>query len=124
MANGHVYPEVDSNGLNSTFRERKVLYWNQHNGKFKDISLDAGPGIITPFNSHGVAAADFDNDGGVEILGENSQDAASLLKKYGEHGDGGSFKLAGPQPNRNAVCERVQWRSGGPIELSVGAGAA
>ena len=38
MANGHVYPEVDTKGLNNTFRERKLLYWNEHDGNFSDIS--------------------------------------------------------------------------------------
>ena len=117
MANGHVYPEVDSNGLNSTFRERKVLYWNQHNGKFKDISLDAGPGIITPFNSHGVAAADFDNDGGVEILVNNSHDAPSLLKNYGDHGSWISLKLVGTKSNRDAIGARVAVSADGHHQL-------
>ena len=117
MANGHVYPEVDSNGLNSTFRERKVLYWNQHNGKFKDISLDAGPGITTPFNSHGVAAADFDNDGAVEILVNNSHDAPSLLKNYGEHGNWVSLKLVGTKSNRDAIGARVTVSAAGHNQL-------
>ncbi len=117
MANGHVYPEVDSNGLNSTFRERKVLYWNQHNGKFKDISLDAGPGITTPFNSHGVAAADFDNDGAVEILVNNSHDAPSLLKNYGEHGNWVSLKLVGTKSNRDAIGARVTVSADGHHQL-------
>src|SRR5216683_3325970 len=115
--NGHVYPEVDSNGLNSTFRERKVLYWNQHNGKFKDISLDAGPGITTPFNSHGVAAADFDNDGAVEILVNNSHDAPSLLKNYGEHGNWVSLKLVGTKSNRDAIGARVTVSAAGHNQL-------
>src|SRR5438876_1067891 len=113
MANGHVYPEVDSNGLSSTFRERKVLYWNQHNGKFKDISLDAGPGITAPFNSHGVAAADFDNDGALEILVNNSHDVPSLLKNYGEHGNWISLKLVGTKSNRDAIGALVTVNSGG-----------
>jgi len=117
MANGHVYPEVDSNGLNSTFRERKVLYWNQHNEKFKDISLDAGTGITTPFNSHGVAAADFDNDGGVEILVNNSHDPPSLLKNYGEHRNWISLKLAGTKSNRDAIGARVTVSAGGHNQL-------
>src|SRR5436309_11844590 len=58
LANGHVYPEVEGKGFSTTFRERKVLYRNLGNGKFKDISLEAGAGITTPFNSHGVATAD------------------------------------------------------------------
>jgi enediyne biosynthesis protein E4 len=117
MANGHVYPEVDSNGLISTFRERKVLYWNQHNGKFRDVSLDAGPGITTPFNSHGVAAADFDNDGALEILVNNSHDPPSLLKNNGEHGNWLSLKLVGTKSNRDAIGARVTVRADGHQQL-------
>jgi hypothetical protein len=112
MANGHVYPEVDSKGLNVTFRERKALYWNEHNGKFKDISLDAGPGITTPFNSHGVAAADFDNDGSVEILVNNSHDRPSLLRNNGAHGNWILLRLIGVKSNRDAIGARVTVRVG------------
>ena len=112
MANGHVYPEVDSKGLNVTFRERKALYWNEHNGKFKDISLDAGPGITTPFNSHGVAAADFDNDGSVEILVNNSHDRPSLLRNNGDHGNWILLRLIGVKSNRDAIGARVTVRVG------------
>jgi len=117
MANGHVYPEVDNKGLSSTFRERKLLYWNQHNGKFKDISLEAGPGITTPFNSHGVAAADFDNDGVVEILVNNSHDPPSLLKNYGEHGNWVMLKLVGTKSNRSGIGARVTVRIDGQQQL-------
>ena len=87
IANGHVYPEIDGRGLNSTFWERRSLYWNRHDGKFQDISLQAGQGITALFNSHGVAAADLDNDGAVGILVNNSHDPPSLLKNYGVHGN-------------------------------------
>jgi len=112
MANGHIYPEVDSKGVNNTFRERKILYWNEHNGKFRDISLDSGPGITTPFNSHGVAAADFDNDGSVGILVNNSHDRPSLLKNLGEHGNWVLLKLEGTKSNRDAIGARVTVRVG------------
>ena len=107
MANGHVYPEVDKKGLSNTFRERKVLYWNQHNGKFSDVSLQAGPGITTPLNSHGVAAADFDNEGSVEILVNNSHDPPSLLKNYGDHGNWILLALTGSKSNRDGIGARV-----------------
>jgi hypothetical protein len=113
MANGHVYPEVDRKGLSTTFRERKILYWNEHNGKFRDISLEAGPGITTPLNSHGVAAADFDNDGMVEIVVNNSHDRPSLLKNCGSHGNWVLLKLVGTHSNRDAIGARVTLRAGG-----------
>jgi enediyne biosynthesis protein E4 len=117
MANGHVYPEVDAKGLSSTFRERKVLYVNQRNGKFKDISLEAGPGITKPFNSHGVAAADYDNDGAVEILVSNSHDPPSLLKNYGDHENWILLKLIGTKSNRDAIGAQVRVWGGGHQQL-------
>lgn len=113
MANGHVYPEVDKKKLSIAFRERKILYWNQHDGKFRDISLQAGPGITALFNSHGVAAADFDNDGAVEILVNNSHDRPSLLKNYGQHGHWLLLKLEGTKSNRDAIGAKVTVRSAG-----------
>src|ERR1700730_2421386 len=113
IANGHVYPEVDGKGMRTTFRERKVLYWNQGNGRFKDISLNAGPGISATFNSHGVAAADFDNDGAVEILVNNSLDPPSLLKNLGDHQNWILLKLTGSKSNRDAIGARVTVRLNG-----------
>ena len=113
IANGHVYPEVDGKGLTATFRERKVLYWNQGNGKFKDISLNAGTGIMAAFNSHGVAAADLENDGVVEILVNNSHDPPSLLKNLGDHQNWILLKLTGTKSNRDAIGAKVTVRANG-----------
>ena len=117
MANGHVYPELDAHNVGSTFRERKLLYWNRHDGKFKDISLNAGPGITKPFNAHGVAAADFDNDGMVELLVNNSHDPPSLLKNYGPHGSWILIKLVGTKSNRDAIGAQVRVRTNGHQQL-------
>ena len=112
MANGHVYPEVDAKGLSNTFREPKLLYWNEHDGKFRDISMTSGPGITTPFNSHGVATADFDNDGAVEIIVNNSHDIPSLLKNNGDHGNWMLLDLQGTKSNRDAIGAQVTLRVG------------
>jgi len=113
MANGHVYPEVDNKGLANTFREPKLLYWNEGNGRFRDISLDSGPGITTPYNSHGVGAADFNNNGDVEIVVNNSHDRPSLLKNTGQRGNWLLLKLEGVKSNRDAIGARVTLRSSG-----------
>ena len=117
MANGHVYPEIDGKGLNSTFRERKSLYWNRHDGKFQDISLQAGPGVTKLLNSHGIAAADFDNDGAVEILVNNSHDPPSLLKNYGVHGNWLLLKPIGTKSNRDAIGTQVTVRGNNHLQL-------
>ena len=117
IANGHVYPEVDGRGLRTTFRERKLLFWNLHNGKFKDISLTSGPGITQPFNSHGVAAADFNNDGRVAILVNNSHDRPSLLKNTGPCGNWILFRFVGTKSNHDAIGARVTVRSSGHLQV-------
>ncbi len=117
IANGHVYPEVDNKGLTNTFRERKLLYWNDHHGKFKDVSVEAGPGITTALNSHGVAAADFNNDGALEIVVNNSHDRASLLKNTGDHGNWILLALAGTKSNRSAIGAQVKVRANGHQQM-------
>jgi len=117
IANGHVYPEVDEKGFRTSFREKKLLYWNRGNGRFLDISSNAGAGISTPLNSHGVAAADFDNDGAVEILVNNSHDPPSLLKNLGEHGNWILLKLIGTRSNRDAIGARVTLTTNGRRQM-------
>src|SRR5271155_4192900 len=53
LVNGHVYPEVDSQHLGSTFQEPRILYHNTGPDQsgivtFADISAQAGPGITEP----------------------------------------------------------------------------
>ena len=118
MANGDVYPQLDRNAMGSTFRERKLLYWNRRDGKFKDISLDAASGITKLFNSHGVAAADFDNDGMVELLVNNSHDPPSLsFKELRQTRKLDSGQAPWDKSNRNAIGARVTVRAGGHQQL-------
>jgi hypothetical protein len=112
MANGHVYPEVDAPGSSSSFRQRKLLYRNQHDGTFADVSLTSGPGLTQPFNSHGVAAADFDHDGSLELVISNSHDHPSLLENTGDRGHWIAIALTGTKSNRAAIGARVRLRVG------------
>ena len=47
LVNGHVYPEVDKYHLGSNYQEPRLLYHNNGNGTFTDISDSAGAGITT-----------------------------------------------------------------------------
>src|SRR5437667_8439959 len=38
LVNGHVYPEVDRQHLGSSYQEPRILYHNNGNGTFTDIS--------------------------------------------------------------------------------------
>ena len=79
IANGHVYPEVDTAHLGATYKEPRLVYWNQGNGKFKDISKSAGPGVTTPESSRGLAVADLWNHGRISAVINNSGATPFLL---------------------------------------------
>jgi len=79
LVNGHVYPEVDSQHLGSTFQEPRILYHNNGNGTFTDISADSGPGITTPQSSRGLAIGDLWNNGQLSAVVSNMNAPPSLL---------------------------------------------
>jgi hypothetical protein len=79
LANGHVYPEVDRQHLGSNFEEPKILYHNNGNGTFSDISATAGPGITTVSSARGLAAGDLWNNGQMEAVISNMNAPPSLL---------------------------------------------
>jgi enediyne biosynthesis protein E4 len=79
LVNGHVYPEVDSEHLGSSFQEPRVLYHNNGNGTFTDISATSGPAITTPISSRGLAIGDLWNDGHLSAVVSNMNAPPSLL---------------------------------------------
>jgi hypothetical protein len=68
-------------------------------------------------NSHGLAAADVDNDGSVELLVNNADAPPSLLKNDGEHGNWLLLKLIGTKANRDAIGARVTLSAGGHVQM-------
>jgi hypothetical protein len=79
LVNGHVYPEVDSQHLGSTFQEPRILYHNNGNSTFTDISANGGPGITTVSSSRGLAIGDLWNDGRLSAVISNMNAPPSLL---------------------------------------------
>lgn len=77
--NGHVYPEVDTAHLGSSYKEPRLLYWNSGDGKLKDISGRCGPGCTEPQSSRGLAIGDFWNDGRLSAVVNNMNSQPMLL---------------------------------------------
>jgi hypothetical protein len=114
LANGHVYPEVDSAHLGATYKEPRLVYWNQGNGKFKDVSRTAGPGCTEPESSRGLAVADFWNDGRVSAVINNSGGKPMLLVNQAANTNHWlGINLAGTQSNRDAIGASVRVSAGG-----------
>src|SRR6185369_14377330 len=68
ICNGHVYPEVEQLQTEAGYPQQKLVYKNLRNGRFDDVSPQAGPGIMAPVASRGCAFGDFDNDGDMDVV--------------------------------------------------------
>ena len=108
-ANGHVYPELEKAGLDTHFRERKIVYRNLRNGRFEDVSLRSGPGVMLERSSRGVAFGDFDNDGDIDVVINNMHDTPSLLRNdVGNDHRWLKIKTVGTKSNRTGIGARVR----------------
>jgi hypothetical protein len=116
QVNGHVYPQVDSSDVGTKYREPKLLFLNQRNGKFADVSFKVGPALQVPAVSRGVAMGDLFNDGVVDIVVENLQGQPTILKPEGGTNHWISFELDGGQGNHLALNARVKVTAEGFVQ--------
>jgi enediyne biosynthesis protein E4 len=113
LVNGHVYPEVDSQHLGSNFQEPRILYHNNGDGKFADISATAGPGITTPISSRGLATGDLWNDGRISAVVSNMNAPPSLLVNQVRAGNHWvAFRTVGTKSNRDGIGARIRMKAG------------
>src|SRR5580700_2054157 len=113
LANGHVYPEVDKYHLGSTYKEQRLLYHNNGNGTFTDISESAGAGITAASSSRGLAVGDLRNDGRISVVVSNMNAQPSLLVnqvRYPNHWI--AFKTVGTASNRDGIGARITIHAG------------
>jgi hypothetical protein len=113
LVNGHVYPEVDKQHLGSNFMEPRILYHNNGNGKFTDVSDMAGPAINAASSSRGLAIGDLWNDGRLEAVISNMSAAPSLLENQlhsPNHWIG--IRTVGTKSNRDGIGARITIKIG------------
>ena len=113
VVNGHVYPEVDKQHLGSNYQEPRILYRNNRNGTFSDISNEAGPGITTAMSGRGLAIGDLWNDGRISAVISNMNAPPSLLVNQvlsANHWVG--IRVIGTKSNRDGIGARVSVKVG------------
>jgi enediyne biosynthesis protein E4 len=116
LVNGHVYPEVDKQNLGSSYEEPRILYHNNGDRTFSDISAQAGPGITAVHAGRGLAVGDLWNDGRISAVISNMNARPSLLVnqvRSPNHWIG--IKAVGTKSNRDGIGARVTVKLGARV---------
>jgi enediyne biosynthesis protein E4 len=109
LVNGHVYPEVDSQHLGSSYKEPRILYRNDGDGTFSDVSAAGGAAITTAASSRGLAVGDLWNDGRMSIVIGNMNAAPSLLVNQLRSANHWiAIHTVGTKSNRDGIGARVR----------------
>ena len=118
LVNGHVYPKIDSIDIGATYREPKLLFLNQHNGSFKNISKLVGSAVQRAQVSRGVAVGDLFNDGQIDMVVENLTGSPMILRPQGGRANHWvSFELEGTKSNRLALNARIRVIAGDLVQV-------
>ena len=118
LVNGHVFPEIERLGIDIRYKDRAILYRNSGDGKFADISENAGPGVLERHSARGAAFGDYDNDGLIEVLINNQNEPPSLLKQASRPPNHWVLvKLTGSRSNRSALGAKVKLTAGGRAQF-------
>jgi hypothetical protein len=80
LVNGHVYPQVDNAKLGTAYREPRVVFENQRDGTFKDVSAQMGAAVTAPQVSRGMAVGDLFNKGRLDLVVENLTGGPMILE--------------------------------------------
>jgi len=113
LVNGHVYPEVDSQHLGSSYKEPRILYHNNGDGTFSDVSSSAGSGITAAASSRGLAVGDLWNDGRISAVVSNMNAPPSLLvNQLRSSNHWIAIRAAGSKSNRDGIGARIRLKTG------------
>jgi enediyne biosynthesis protein E4 len=117
IANGHVYPEIEQASPGTRYKQVNSLFHNLGHGKFAETGDLTGIASQSPHAARGVAFADFDNDGFMDVVVANNGDPPLLLHNGGNGNHFVDFRLVGTKTNRDAMGARVRIVAGGIFQL-------
>jgi hypothetical protein len=105
---GNVYPDTERDLPAYPYRTPPMLFRNLQNGKFEQLTKEAGPALAEVHSSRGIAFGDVDNDGDIDIVVWNRNEPPSLLRNdLTSSNHWLQVRLTGVKSNRAAIGSTV-----------------
>jgi hypothetical protein len=118
IANGHIDDTVRNIRGNVGYAQPPHLFLNLGNGKFQDVVDTNGGDFAAPRVGRGLAFADFDRDGDVDLLLTTNNGPAYLFRNDLHSGSRAlRLHLTGTKSNRDAIGAVVRIYHGGETQM-------
>ena len=123
--NGAMLDNVNLYHEEISYKEPLLMYRNTGKGHFEKVSDSLGPDFQRPVAGRGLATADFDNDGDIDIAINNRGDYPELLRN-----DGGNANhwlevlLIGTKSNRDGIGSVLKLTSEGFVHVEQSEGGS
>jgi hypothetical protein len=116
VANGHIDATVRQIQGHAGYAQPAHLFLNQ-GGAFRDVAAAIGGGYNAPRVGRGLAVADFDRDGDVDVL-MTTNNGPAVLFRNDQTGGHRSLRLTltGTKSNRDAIGATVRIYHGGTAQ--------
>ena len=118
QVNGSMLDNISLYHGEVSYEEPMLMYRNSGRGKFEKVSDELGVDFLRPIAGRGLATADYDNDGDIDIVTNNRGSVPSLLRNDGGNANHWlTVQLVGTKSNRDGIGASLKLTSEDSVQI-------